>query len=161
MDYTQAFAISAAGMSLESARVNVAAMNLANANTVQGAGGVNYRPLRVVARAASMPQQADAAAFGSFGDIVQSGLKATQFSAQWRNTLPVATTEPMQSAPRLVYEPGHPAADAKGFVSYAGVDTAAEMITLMGAMRSYEANVAAMNTARGMALKALEIGGNS
>lgn len=160
MDYQQAFAISAAGMGLESTRVNVAAMNLANANTVQGAGGANYRPMRVVARAAAMPQAEGGAPFGAFGEIVQSGLQATNFSAQWR-TLPVATTEAMQVEPRKVYEPGHPAADAKGFVSYAGVDTASEMITLMSAMRSYESNVAAMNTARNMALKALEIGGTT
>ena len=158
MDYQQAFAISAAGMSLESARVNVSAMNLANANTVHGADGAGYRPMRVVARMAA--QAGGAAGFGAFGDIVQSGLRASsEFAAQWAHTLPVAVTEPMPVEPRQVYEPGHPAADAKGFVRYAGVDTATEMVTLMSAMRSYESNVAAMNTARSMALKALEIGG--
>jgi flagellar basal-body rod protein FlgC len=61
-------------------------------------------------------------------------------------------------APREVYEPGNPLANARGVVTYAGVDAAAEMTTIMAAMRSYEANVAAMN-ARGMALKTLDIGG--
>jgi flagellar basal-body rod protein FlgC len=59
----------------------------------------------------------------------------------------------------MVHEPGHPLADARGFVSYPGVDAAAEMVSLMGASRAYEANVAAMNTARVLALKALDIGG--
>jgi flagellar basal-body rod protein FlgC len=158
MDYNQAFAISAAGMSLESTRVSVAAMNLANANTVQGVDGMNYRPLRVVARAANVSPLNSNAHFGAFGDIVRSGLQTSQMSAPW-TALPVVSTEPTQSEPRMVYEPGHPAADTKGFVAYAGVDTAGEMITLMSAMRSYEANVAAMNTARNMALKALDIGG--
>jgi flagellar basal-body rod protein FlgC len=158
MDYNQAFAISAAGMGLESTRVNVAAMNLANANTVQGVGGVNYRPMRVVARAAGVSAQDGNAPFGAFGDMVRSGLQAGPMTLQW-TALPLVGIEPMQTEPRMVYEPGHPAADAKGFVSYAGVDTATEMITLMSAMRSYEANVAAMNTARNMALKALDIGG--
>ncbi|MFM2450549.1 MAG: hypothetical protein RIS44_2999 [Pseudomonadota bacterium] len=158
MDYNQAFAISAAGMSLESTRVSVAAMNLANANTIQDANGVNYRPMRVVARAIGVSPLDSQTNFGAFGDIVRSGLQSTQGTVQW-TALPVVSTEPMQSEPRMVYEPGHPAADAKGFVSYAGVDTATEMITLMSAMRSYEANVAAMNTARNMALKALDIGG--
>jgi flagellar basal-body rod protein FlgC len=158
MDYNQAFAISAAGMSLESTRVNVAAMNLANANTVQGVGGVNYRPLRVVARAGGVSPLDGQTDFAAFGDMVRSGLQITQTTAQW-TALPLVSTEPMQTEPRMVYEPGHPAADAKGFVTYAGVDTATEMITLMSAMRSYEANVAAMNTARNMALKALDIGG--
>jgi flagellar basal-body rod protein FlgC len=61
----------------------------------------------------------------------------------------------------MVYEPGHPMADARGFVSYAGVDTATEMVSMMSAMRAYEANVAAMNTARSMAQKALTIGGGA
>jgi flagellar basal-body rod protein FlgC len=158
MDYNQAFAISAAGMSLESTRVNVAAMNLANANTIQGIDGVNYRPMRVVARAAGVSAHDGQVHFGAFGDMVHSGLQATSMTLQ-AMALPVVSTEAMQNQARMVYEPGHPAADAKGFVSYAGVDTATEMITLMSAMRSYEANVAAMNTARNMALKALDIGG--
>jgi flagellar basal-body rod protein FlgC len=71
----------------------------------------------------------------------------------------VVSVEPTDLPPRMVYEPGHPLANEKGFVAYTGVDSATEMVTLMSAMRSYEANVAAMNAARTMALKALEIGG--
>ncbi|CAM3548062.1 flagellar basal body rod protein FlgC [Paracidovorax anthurii] len=138
MDYSRAFAISASGMTLERTRVEVASLNLANANTVAGPDGKLYQPLRVVART-------------SFGDAVAQGLEA-------RHSV---SLEPVQQGPRMVYEPGHPMANARGFVAYAGVDTATEMVTLMGAMRSYEANVAAMNTSRNMALKALEIGGNA
>jgi flagellar basal-body rod protein FlgC len=57
-----------------------------------------------------------------------------------------------------VQDPGHPLANEQGFVAYPGVDTATEMVSLMSAMRSYEANVAAINTARSLALKTLEIG---
>jgi len=138
MDYSQAFAISASGMTLERTRVEVASLNLANANTVAGADGKLYQPLRVVARTA-------------FADTVSRGLA----------TDPVVSLEPTQQPARRVYEPGHPMADARGFVAYAGVDTATEMVTMMSAMRSYEANVAAMNTARSMALKALAIGGGA
>lgn len=141
MDYSQAFAISASGMTLERTRVEVAALNLANANTVAGADGALYRPLRVVARAAQ----------ASFADTVAEGLAAA----------PVVSLEPTRQAERMVHEPGHPMADARGFVAYAGVDAATEMVTMMSATRSYEANVAAMNTARSMALKALSIGGNA
>jgi flagellar basal-body rod protein FlgC len=138
MDYSKAFAISAGGMTLERTRVEVASLNLANANTVPGADGKLYQPLRVVART-------------SFQDAVAQGLSAN----------PVVSLEPTQQPPRMVYEPGHPMADARGFVSYAGVDTATEMVTMMSAMRAYEANVAAMNTARNMAQKALAIGGGA
>lgn len=141
MDYSKAFAISAAGMSLERTRVEVAATNLAHANTVQDPAAAGYRPMRVIARAlATQP----------FGAIVDSSLAG----------LPAAsvTLEPQAVAPRTAHEPGHPLADAQGFVSYPGVDPAAEMVTLMAAMRCYEANLAALNTARTLALRTLDIG---
>ena len=137
MDYSHTFAISASGMSLERTRVEVAALNLANANTVTGADGVLFRPLRVVAQS-------------TFRDAFAQGMAHVE-----------AHVEPTLSAPRLVHEPGHPLADPQGFVAYAGVDSATEMVTLMGATRSYEANVAAMNSSRNLALKALEIGSNA
>ncbi len=124
-------------MNVERARIEVAALNLANANTVAGPDGNVYRALRVVARTA-------------FADTVTQGVSAASVQI-----------EPTQQPPRMVYEPGHPLANARGFVTYAGVDTASEMVTMMSAMRSYEANVAAMNTARNLSLKALEIGGNT
>lgn len=141
MDYNATFAVSAAGMTLERTRVEVAALNLANAHTVQAPGEAGYVPMKVVARAAA-----------SFAAALQGGSGPL---------LPEASVVAAGAAPRQVLEPGHPLADARGFVTQPGVDPAAEMVTLMGATRAYEANVAAMNTARAMALKALEIGGNS
>lgn len=132
MDYSQIFAISASGMQMERLRVEVAALNLANANTVAAPNGHIYQPLKVVAQPV-------------FGDIVSQELATV-------------SVVPTQQAPRTVYEPGHPMANAEGFIAYAGVDPATEMMTLMGAMRSYEANVAAMNASRTMAMKTLEIG---
>ena len=149
MDYTQAFAISAAGMTVERTRVDVATVNLANANTVQGADGSAFRPLRAVARVANSVAV-------SFPDLVDASGAAGQVSMP---ALPTVSVEAADIAPRLVYEPGHPFANTKGFVSYPGVDTAVEMVTMMSATRAYEANVAAMNAARTMALKALDIGG--
>jgi flagellar basal-body rod protein FlgC len=59
---------------------------------------------------------------------------------------------------RQVYEPGHPDANADGYVSYPNVDVVTEMINMISATRSYEANVTAINTTKGLASKALEIG---
>ena len=68
---------------------------------------------------------------------------------------------PFREVPiRAIYEPGNTYSNSKGYVNYAGVDNAAEMITMMSAMRSYEANVAAMNMTKTLAMKALAIGGN-
>jgi len=154
MDYSSSFAISAAGMNAERARVDVATLNLANANTIVRADGAGFQPLRAV--------------------IVDSAQSVADFSAQVERALdggsdtppaalplPAVSVESTGAAPRRVYEPNNPYADAQGFVSYAPVDTATEMVTMMSALRSYEANVAAMNMARTLALKALDIGGSS
>ena len=61
-------------------------------------------------------------------------------------------------ATRAVHDPGHPMADAHGYVHYPAVDLVSEMTTLMTASRGYEANVRAFNLLRGMVLRALEIG---
>ncbi len=153
MDYSRAFAISAAGMTLERTRVEVATMNLANANTVQGVDGVGYQPMRVVARAT--------AAAGQSPDFSQTlALQADDDGTGLDFAVPQISVEPNNVAPRQVYEPGNPYANSKGYVNYAGVDNAAEMITMMSAMRSYEANVAAMNMTKTLAMKALAIGGS-
>lgn len=150
MDYNQTFAISAAGMTLERTRVEVASLNLANANTLQPADGPRYQPLRVIAQALT-----EGVGPAGFQALVERGMRSPPAGA-----VPAMSVVPTESAPRRVYEPGHPMADAQGFVSYTGVDTATEMIGLMEATRAYEANVVAMNTTKTMALKALEIGGN-
>lgn len=154
MDYSRAFAISAAGMTLERTRVEVAAMNLANANTVQGVDGVSYQPLRVVATAASLAQPQD---FSEALDREADGAAGIGLPF----AVPQVSVQPNNAAPRRLYEPGNPYADAKGYVNYAGVDNAAEMVTMMSAMRSYEANIAAMNMSKTLAVKALQIGSSS
>lgn len=138
MDYLQSFAISAAGMTAERTRVEVSALNLANANTVLEAGS-GYRPLRVVAQAM--------VAAGGFDTLVGRGLAG-----------PSVRVESLNRAPRLVLEPGHPMADTAGFVSYPSVDVTSEMVSMMAAARAYEANVAAMNAVRSVAMKTLDIG---
>lgn len=137
MDYLQSFALSGAGMAVERTRVETAAMNLANAHTVLDPSQPAYRPLTVVAQ----PRFA--------GLVDQEGALAQA---------PVAVVQASNAAARMAYEPTHPLANAQGFVAYAGVDPATEMITLMGAIRAYEANVAALNMARALALRTLEIG---
>jgi flagellar basal-body rod protein FlgC len=153
MNYARTFAISAAGMATERMRVDAAALNLANANTVQTPDGTAFQPVQVIARAVQL-----GGAAAGFPDRIDEGLA---LAGDQGLGVPVASLEPSGAAPRSVYEPGHPFADAKGFVNYPGVDTATEMVGLMTAMRAYEANVAAMNTARALALKALEIGGGN
>jgi flagellar basal-body rod protein FlgC len=143
MDYNAAFQISATGMSVEKLRLDVTAANLANMHSTAASTGQLYRPLRVVS------QEMPLTFAQQFGDLYS----VTGGGAQ------VVGVEPTAVAPRLVYEPGHPHADSKGFVSYPGINHTSEMVNMMNALRAYEANVVAMNAAKTMASRALEIGG--
>lgn len=154
MDYQQVFAISSAGMTVERTRVDVAALNLANANTMQGAGGVRYQPLRVVAT--SVPASS---ANGTFSARFDAEMARAQINGTTAFSMPVAAIVPGESSPRRVYEPDNPFANDKGFIEYPGVNPAQEMVGMMGAMRAYEANVAAMNMEKTLVLRTLDIGG--
>jgi flagellar basal-body rod protein FlgC len=154
MDYSKIFAISAAGMAAERTRVEVAALNLANANTVGSTDGGVFAPLRVVTRAIPLAN----ASGEEFGVHLMFELGRREVPEMF---VPEAIIEPSGALPRSLYEPGHPLANASGFVIQPGVDTATEMVTIMSAMRAYEANVAAANAGRTLALKTLEIGGGS
>jgi flagellar basal-body rod protein FlgC len=144
MDYRSAFQISASGMTVEKLRVDVTAVNLANVHSTRSADGKLFRPLRVVSQEAT-------ASFSTTFRQLSTTLRGAQ----------VAAVEELNVAPRLVLEPGHPDADEKGFVAFPGVDQVSEMVNLMTAVRAYEANVIAMNAAKVMTVKALEIGGSS
>jgi flagellar basal-body rod protein FlgC len=144
MDYLAAFAISGSGMAVEKLRLDVTAVNLANVNSSRSADGALFRPMRVVSGVRADPRFE--AAMRSWG--------VTLGGAQ------VQEVRPTDVPPRMVLEPGHPDADARGFVAYPGVNPVAEMTSLITAVRSYEANVIALNAAKVMAQKALEIGGS-
>jgi len=138
MDFASVFEISSAGMNLERLRLEISAANLANAQTTAVDGNA-YRPLRVVARASTID---------SFDSKLASLLP-----------LPVdVLVVESRTVPRLVFDPGHPDADGRGFVAYPDVSPVSEMVRLVEIGRAYEANVRALSMARSMAMKALEIG---
>ncbi len=143
MDYNTSFQISASGMSVEKLRLDVTAMNLANMNSTAASVDQLYRPMRVIS------QEAPIGFAQQFGDL---------YAVQGGGTR-VVSVEATATAPRMVYEPGHPYADSKGFVSYPGVNHSSEMVNMMAALHAYEANVVAMNAAKTMAARTLEIGG--
>jgi flagellar basal-body rod protein FlgC len=144
MDISSIFDISAAGMNLERQRLEVSALNLANANTTRGADGLPFTPLQVVVRSGMSPFDAVVNALSGGASLTGSG--------------PVGEVQAADVPPRQVYEPGHPDADANGFVSYPGVNPVSEMVRLIAVTRAYEANVRVFNAGRAMAMKALDIG---
>ena len=147
MDYYSVFEISSSGMSLERVRLDTLALNLANANTSRTEDGGPYRPLRVIARAR------EAAEF--------EGRIDTLLSSNYPGGVEVMDIVAQDVEPRLVYDPGHPEADDRGYVAYPNINPVSEMVTLIEAVRGYEANVRALNAAKAMALSALEIGRES
>ena len=149
MDYQAAFAISASGMAVEKTRLDITALNLANASSTRS-GGALYQPLTVI----SAPRQAAAfsRAMAAYGRVSVAALPTGAEVVEIR-----ATGAP----PRLAYEPAHPDADARGYVAYPGINPVTEMVNIIAATRAYEANLVALNAARNMAQRALDIGGNS
>ena len=141
MDYRTVFHIAAAGMDFEKRRVDVAALNLANMHSSLPAGQTAYAPRRAVTSPLLPP----------FAEYLHSSGPSSSMRE--------VRLEPLELAPRLVQDPGHPHANAQGFVAYPAIDQASEMVTVSTALRAYEANIAVASAARAMAAKALEIGG--
>lgn len=136
--------VSASGLAAERLRMDVIAQNLANANSTRGTDGQPYRRHEVIFRSAA----GGAAGAGAVDEASSnSPLKGVEA---------VAIVED-PSALRTVYDPSHPDADDEGYVSFPNINPVTEMVDMMTATRAYEANVTAMNAAKNMALKALDI----
>ncbi|HEX8941139.1 MAG TPA: flagellar basal body rod protein FlgC [Candidatus Limnocylindrales bacterium] len=126
--------IAASGLTAQRLRMDVAASNLANAQTTRTAAGGPYRQESVV----FTPTQLGA-------DPAAQGVQATAILTPNR-------------PPTRVYDPGNPDADASGFVTYPDVDIASEMTDLMGAARSYQIAATVAQAAKQQALDALDLG---
>ena len=144
MGYLSSFAISASGLTVEKTRLDATAVNIANIHSTRSIDGGPYRPIRVISGERTSP----------FAQVLNTQQIAS-------GGVQVVSVSQLAVPPRLVHEPSHPDADAKGFVHYPGIDHASEMINLLTAMRAYEANLVALGAAKAMAVKALEIGGQS
>ncbi|MFL5816416.1 MAG: flagellar basal body rod protein FlgC [Conexibacter sp.] len=144
MGLFDAIDVAGSGLAAERLRMDVTAGNLANAQTTQGADGQPYRRREVVLQEAQAGGQ-------SFGSILASA------SASPVNGVQVAGIVEDPAAPRRVYDPGHPDADAQGYVSLPNVNPVTEMVDLIGASRTYEANVTAMQAAKQLFSKTLEL----
>jgi flagellar basal-body rod protein FlgC len=143
MGLFDAIEVAGSGLAAERLRMDVTAGNLANAQTTQGANGQPYRRREVVLQEAQPGQ--------SFGSILASA------SASPVNGVQVAGVVEDSSPGRRVYDPGHPDADAQGYVTLPNVNPVTEMVDLISASRSYEANVTSMQTAKTLFSKTLEL----
>lgn len=127
------FSVSGSAISAQSQRLNVVASNLANADAVAGPDGQAYKSRQVVFETTPM------------GSDASSGVRVSAIKE---------SIEPM----RKIHNPGHPLADADGFVTQSNVNPVEEMVNMISASRSYQNNVEVMNTAKTLLIKTLQLG---
>ncbi|MCL6518667.1 MAG: flagellar basal body rod protein FlgC [Armatimonadetes bacterium] len=126
--------ISATGLFAQRVRLDAIANNIANATTTRTERGGPYKRLEVIFKASS----------GQF-DHSNAGVQVESV---------VESNDP----PKMIYDPSHPDAGPDGMVAMPNVNIVEEMVDLISATRAYEANIMAINAARSMVSKALEIG---
>ena len=144
MNFFDELRVSSSGLSAQRIRMNLAANNLANINTTKTAEGGPYR--RKDAVFASQPLEK------TFGDTLES-----QMTGKLSEVRVVGIIEDPRP-PHTKFDPQHPDADEKGYVKTPNINLMEEMVNMISATRSYEANVTAIKASKDMALKALEIG---
>ena len=144
MNFIDALHISASGLAAQRLRMNVVSSNLANSSTTRTAEGGPYRKKDVVF--ASQPLGSE------FQGMVQQQIKGKLSEVK------VVGIVDDSRPPIIKYDPQHPDADRNGYVKMPNINVIEEMVNMMSATRSYEANVTAVNATKKMAMKALEIG---
>ncbi|AAR33740.1 flagellar basal body rod protein FlgC [Geobacter sulfurreducens] len=144
MDFFSAMQVSSSALSAERTRMNLISANLANANSTRTAEGGPYKRKDAVFAATQV------------GEGFRSALDRMRKNAPQGVQVTGIVEDP--NPPRLQYDPSHPDADAKGYVALPNVNVVEEMADMIAATRAYEANVTAMQAAKNMALKTLEIG---
>ena len=140
MSLFRIFDIAGSSMSAQSVRLNTTASNLANANTVAGSAEAAYRSRQPVFQTVMDQQLAPGQVEGASAGVRVAGVVETD------------------APPVRVHQPGHPSADAEGYVYLSNVNVVDEMVNMISASRSFQTSVELMNTAKQLALKTLSIG---
>jgi len=134
MSLSNVFQIAASALTAQSMRLNAVASNLANADSAHASTGGGYKAKQVVFPAVPMNK-----------------------AAPWAQGVRMKEVIEDPSPPRMVYDPKHPLADAKGYVAYPNVDPVEEMVNMISASRSYQTNVEVMSTTKSLLLRTLAI----
>lgn len=140
MDISKSLQISVSGLAAQRKWMDTIASNLANARATRTPEGGAYRRRDPVFRAEAVQEP------GGFAppDASRMGVKVMSVSVD-------------PSPPNMVYEPGHPDANAEGYVGYPNVSIVEETANMVAASRSYEANLQAFNAFKNMAMRALDL----
>jgi len=138
-----AIAISASGMDAQRTRAELITENMANADTTRTPEGGPYRRKDAIFSSAPSAQ--------SFSQAM------SEFSGDPAQGVSVSRIVVDDSDPERRYLPGHPDADPDGYVSFPKINPAEEMVDLMGASRSYQANVAAISAVKDMIARSMDL----
>ncbi len=144
MDFFSSMNVSSSALSAERTRMNLISSNLANAKATRTPEGGPYKRKDAIFAATPVDSPFDRALDGA--------------TAQQLRKVEVSGIIEDQNPPRLEYDPGHPDANPQGYVAMPNVNVIEEMTDMISATRSYEANVTAVQAAKSMAMKTLEIG---
>lgn len=142
MSLFSALSISASGMAAQRARAEAVAENLANAETTRTPDGGPFRRRDVVFESS--------AAESPFANILSGEMNSGSGVA-------ISGVLVDESEPVRRYSPGHPDADKDGYVAMPRINTADEMVDMMGASRGYQANVAAFAAAKDMIHRSIDL----
>jgi flagellar basal-body rod protein FlgC len=142
MDFFSALQVSASGLAAERTRVDLAASNLANAESTRGPDGEPYRRRDPILSSVTFGRELSAAGLAQPASAVGVQVSGVQED---------------DSPGKQVYSPGHPDADLDGFVTLPNVDPIHEVVNLVSAQRGYDANATAVETLKTMAQRALDI----
>ncbi|MFN0088343.1 MAG: flagellar basal body rod protein FlgC [Blastocatellia bacterium] len=146
MSLFNVFRISSQGMTAQRERLEAAAANLANANTTRTAEGGPYRR-RDIAFEPAAADRAGSDFGGSLFDEQPEGVRASTYLADAEDSV-------------RQYQPGHPDANADGYVALPDVNSLEETVNILSAARAFEANATAFNTAKELARASLRLGEN-
>ena len=151
MSFMQSLDISATALTAQRLRMDIISNNLANVNTTRTEKGGAYRR--------QMPVFVERPGELSFRQVLQKTLGGQEEQEDLLGR-GVRVTEIIedQTPLKMVYNPDHPDANKDGYVAMPNVNTVMEMVDMISATRAYEASVTAVNSAKSMAMKALEIG---
>lgn len=144
MGFFKSMNISSSALAAQRLRMNVLSTNLANASTTRTPEGGPYKRRDVVFSALPTGNEFEDFLDDSYGTQLQE--------------VRVVDIHKDKAPPRRVLDPSHPDADKDGFVNMPNIQVMTEMVNMITATRAYEANTTAINSAKQMAMKALEIG---
>ena len=167
MSFFNSMNISASGLTAQRLRMDVISQNIANATTTRTAHGGPYQ--RRVALFESVPSRTfdthldEAFAFNPIDRTLNRTFPGTvEMEPRGRQTsgggVRVSGIDTDTTTGPLVYDPNHPHANEAGYVEMPNVNIVVEMVNMMSASRSYEANMTAINTTRAMITRTLELG---